>query len=400
VQRERQAHRAGTNDGDARGRHESPAPAMITARIIRRPSARLSGARSMALMDFIKKQFIDVIEWTESGDGTLAYRYPMADHEIQYGGMLTVREAQAAVFVNEGKVADVFGPGLYKLTTQTLPVLTYLKNWDKLFQSPFKSDVYFFVTRQQLDRRWGTTQPVTIRDKDFGAVRLRAFGNYAFHIADAKAFYSAVSGTRERVTLDDVDGQLRGLMLQNISNAVAASGIPFLDLAANQIEFARQLQAANSPEFAKLGLALDAVTVQNVSLPEELQKILDQKIGMGMVGADMGKFMQYQTAQAIPKFAEGAAGAGAGGGGLVGDAMGLGAGVALGQVMAQQLGQGLQGGGAAAAQAAAAATAAAAALRPDEIMATLEKLAELKTKGILSDDEFAAKKAELLKKLV
>jgi len=349
----------------------------------------------MALMDFIKKQFIDVIEWTESDDGTLAMRYPMADNEIQYGGMLTVRETQAAVFVNEGKVADVFGPGLYKLTTQTLPVLTYLKNWDKLFQSPFKSDVYFFSTRQQLDRRWGTTQPVTIRDKDFGAVRLRAFGNYAFHIADAKVFYGAVSGTRERVTLDDVDGQLRGLMLQNISNAVAASGIPFLDLAANQIEFARQLQAANAPEFAKLGLALDAVTVQNVSLPEELQKILDQKIGMGMVGGDMGKFMQYQTAQAIPKFAEGAAGAGGGGGGgVVGDAMGLGAGVALGQVMAQQLAQGLQG-----AAGAAAAAPAAAALKPDEIMATLEKLAELKSKGILTEDEFSAKKAELLRKL-
>ncbi|GMV45608.1 MAG: hypothetical protein AMXMBFR66_10060 [Pseudomonadota bacterium] len=345
----------------------------------------------MALMDFIKKQFIDVIEWTESGDGTLAFRYPMADNEIQYGGMLTVRETQAAVFVNEGKVADVFGPGLYKLTTQTLPVLTYLKNWDKLFQSPFKSDVFFFSTRQQLDRRWGTTQPVTIRDKDFGAVRLRAFGNYAFHVADAKVFYGAVSGTRERVTLDDVDGQLRGLMLQNISNAVAASGVPFLDLAANQIEFARQLQAANAPEFAKLGLALDAVTVQNVSLPEELQKILDQKIGMGMVGGDMGKFMQYQTAQAIPKFAEGAAGAG--GGGVVGDAMGLGAGVALGQVMAQQLAQGLHGG------AAAAQTAAPAAIRPDEIMATLEKLAELKSKGILTEDEFSAKKAELLRKL-
>ena len=349
----------------------------------------------MALMDFIKKQFIDVIEWTESDDGTLAMRYPMADNEIQYGGMLTVRETQAAVFVNEGKVADVFGPGLYKLTTQTLPVLTYLKNWDKLFQSPFKSDVYFFSTRQQLDRRWGTTQPVTIRDKDFGAVRQRAFGNYAFHIADAKVFYGAVSGTRERVTLDDVDGQLRGLMLQNISNAVAASGIPFLDLAANQIEFARQLQAANAPEFAKLGLALDAVTVQNVSLPEELQKILDQKIGMGMVGGDMGKFMQYQTAQAIPKFAEGAAGAGGGGGGgVVGDAMGLGAGVALGQVMAQQLAQGLQG-----AAGAAAAAPAAAALKPDEIMATLEKLAELKSKGILTEDEFSAKKAELLRKL-
>ena len=349
----------------------------------------------MALMDFIKKQFIDILEWTEDGDGTLAWRYPMAGNEIQYGGSLTVRESQMAVFVNEGKVADVFGPGMYKLTTQTLPVLTYLKNWDKLFQSPFKSDVYFFSVRQQLDRRWGTTQPVTIRDKDFGAVRLRAFGNYAYRIADPKLFHTSISGTRDRYTVEDLDGQLRGLMLQHISDAVAASGIPFLDLAANQVEFASQLKAANAEEFAKLGLALEAVTVQNVSLPEDLQKILDQKIGMGMVG-DMGKFMQYQTAQAIPKFAEGS---GQGGSGIAGDAMGLGAGVALGQVMAQQLQHGLQGGGAAAA-AAAAAAAQPVGLKPDEVMATLEKLADLKAKGILTDDEFNAKKSELLKKLV
>ena len=351
----------------------------------------------MALMDFIKKQFIDILEWTESGDGTLAWRYPMAGNEIQYGGSLTVRESQMAVFVNEGKVADVFGPGMYKLTTQTLPVLTYLKNWDKLFQSPFKSDVYFFSTRQQLDRRWGTTQPITIRDKDFGAVRLRAFGNYAYRIADPKIFHTAVSGTRERYTVEDLDGQLRGLMLQHISDAVAQSGVPFLDLAANQVEFAKQLHEVTAAEFTALGLALEKVTVQNVSLPEELQKILDQKIGMGMVGGDMGKFMQYQTAQSIPEFAKGSAG----GGGVVGDAMGLGAGVALGQVMAQQLNQGLQGGGAAGAAAAAAAAAAApAGIKADEVMATLEKLGDLKAKGILTEEEFAAKKAELLKKLV
>jgi membrane protease subunit (stomatin/prohibitin family) len=346
----------------------------------------------MALMDFIKKQFIDILEWVEPRDGVLAWRYPIADREIQYGGSLTVRESQMAVFVNEGKVADVFGPGMYKLTTQTLPILTYLKNWDKLFQSPFKSDVYFFSTRQQIDRRWGTTQPVTIRDKDFGAVRLRGFGNYAYRIADPKLFHTEISGTRDIYTVDDLDGQLRGLMLQHISDAVAASGVPFLDLAANQVEFAKQLRDVTAPEFAKLGLVLEAVTVQNVSLPEELQKILDQKIGMGMVGGDMGKFMQYQTAQAIPKFAEGAAGAGSGGG-VVGDAMGLGAGVALGQVMAQQLSQGLQG------HTAAAAAAASAAMKPDEVMATIEKLAELKGKGILTDEEFNAKKAELLKKL-
>ena len=340
----------------------------------------------MALMDFIKKQFIDVLQWTEEGDGTLAWRYPMSGMEIQYGASLTVRESQMAVFVNEGKVADVFGPGLYKLTTQTLPVLTYLKNWDKLFESPFKSDVYFFSTRQQVDQRWGTSQPVTIRDKDFGAVRLRAFGNYAYRIADPKLFHTEISGTRGTYTVADIDGQLRGLMLQHISDAVAASGIAFLDLAANQIEFAKQIQAATAASFAAIGLKLETVTVQNVSLPEELQKILDQKIGMGMVGGDMGKFMQYQTAQAMPELAKSA-----GQGGIAGDAMGLGAGVALGQVMAQNLSAGLQGG--------AAAAAANAGIKPAEVMATLEKLGELKAKGILTDEEFAAKKAELLKKL-
>ena len=346
----------------------------------------------MALMDFIKKQFIDILEWTESGDGTLAWRYPMADREIQNGASLTVRESQMAVFVNEGKVADVFGPGTHKLGTQTLPVLTYLKNWDKLFESPFKSDVYFFSTRQQVDQRWGTTQPVTIRDKDFGAVRLRAFGNYAFRVADPKLFHTEISGTRDSYSVADLDGQLRGLMLQHISDAVASSGVAFLDLAANQIEFAKALQEATAPAFEKIGLKLEGVTMQSVSLPEDLQKILDQKIGMGMVGNDMGKFMQYQTAQAIPKFAEGSGGGGGGGGGIAGDAMGLGAGVALGQVMAQQLSQGLHG--------APAAAAAPAGVKPDEVMATLEKLAELKTKGIVTQEEFDAKKAELLKKLV
>ena len=344
----------------------------------------------MALMDFIKKQFIDIIEWTEDSDGTLAWRFPMDDREIQNGGSLTVRESQVAMFVNEGKVADVFGPGRYTLTTATLPVLTYLQNWDKLFRSPFKSDVYFFSTRQQIDQRWGTTQPVTIRDKDFGAVRLRAFGNYAYRLFDPRLFYNEISGTRERYTTDELDGQLRGLMLQNISDAVGASGTPFLDLAANQVEFAKALREATASDFAKLGLTLEMVTMQNVSLPEELQKILDQRIGMGMVGGDMGKFMQYQTAQSIPKFAESAGQ----GGGVVGDAIGLGAGVALGQVMANQLGQGLN------AATHGAPAGAAIGVKPEEVMATLERLADMKTKGIVTQEEFDAKKAELLKKLV
>jgi len=346
----------------------------------------------MALMDFIKKQFIDVIEWTESGDGTLAWRFPMADNEIQNGAKLTVRESQMALFVNEGQVADVFGPGLYTLTTQTLPVLTNLKNWDKLFASPFKSDVVFFSTRQQIDQRWGTTQPVTIRDKDFGAVRLRAFGNYAYRIVEPRLFFTEIAGTRDRYTAAELEGQLRGLMLQHISDAIASSDTPFLDLAANQVEFAAALQAATKPAFAKLGLDVDAVTVQSVSLPEELQKVLDQKIGMGMVGNDMGKFMQYQTAQAIPELAKGAGQ----GGSVAGDAIGLGAGVALGQTLAKQLSEGMAG---TAPAAPAAAGPAPAPSEHDKVMAAIEKLGDLKAKGILTDEEFATTKAELLKKL-
>jgi membrane protease subunit (stomatin/prohibitin family) len=252
--------------------------------------------------------------------------------------------------------------------------------------------VYFFSTRQQVDQKWGTPQPITIRDKDFGAVRLRAFGNYSFRVADPKLFHTEISGTRDSYGVTDLDGQLRGLVLQNISNAVAGSGIAFLDLAANQLMFAQALTTQLAPEFEKLGLKLEGMTVQNVSLPEELQKILDQKIGMGMVGDDMAKFMQYQTAQAIPKFAEG--GGAGGGSGIAGDAMGLGAGVALGQVLAQNLAAGLQP------APVAVAPAQAAGMKPEEVMATLEKLAELKGKGIVTQEEFDAKKAELLKKLV
>ncbi len=349
----------------------------------------------MGLVDFIKKQFVDVIEWTESGDGVLAWRYPFQDREIQNGATLVVRETQLALFVNEGQVADVFGPGTHKLTTQTLPLLTNLKNWDKLFDSPFKSDVYFFSTRQQLDQRWGTSQPITLRDKDFGAVRLRAFGNFSLRLVDPKRFHTEISGTRERYTVDELDTQLRGLLLQHLSDAVAQSGIPFLDLAANQIEFAKALSAAVAPSCEAMGLKLEGLTVQNVSLPEELQKLLDQRIGMGMVGNNMNQFMQYQAAQAIPAMAA----SGGQGGGVVGDAAGLGAGLALGQVMAQSIQQGLQGLGASAAPGGSA-TAAPAAISADEVLATIEKLGDLKAKGILTDEEFSAKKAELLKKLV
>src|SRR5438874_8154239 len=183
----------------------------------------------MGLGGFIKKQFIDIIQFTEDRDGVLAYRYPMQDFEIQYGAQLTVRESQLALFIDEGRIADQFGPGRHRLITQTLPILTYLKNWDKLFESPFKSDVYFFSTRLQLNRKWGTPNPITIRDKEFGAVRLRAFGIYTYQISDPKAFHKTISGTRPVYTVDDLDEQLRNTIVSSITDMFAESAVPFLD---------------------------------------------------------------------------------------------------------------------------------------------------------------------------
>ncbi len=280
----------------------------------------------MGLRDFIAKQFIDVIDWTEPEDGILAYRYPMQDREIQNGGKLTVRESQLAIFVNEGKVADAFAPGLYTLNTQTLPILTYLKNWDKAFQSPFKSDVYFFSSRIQTDQHWGTQNPITIRDKEFGAIRLRGFGIYSYHIKDAKTFYSKISGTRDEYRVADLEGQLRNTIVAKMTDAFAASQVPFLDMAANQAALGDKIRESMTPAFADYGLELDTFVVENLSLPDELQKVLDQRISMNVLG-DMGRFTQYQVAQSIPIAAANE------GGGAVGVGAGLGAGVAIGQSM-------------------------------------------------------------------
>ena len=280
----------------------------------------------MSIRDFLSKQFIDVIEWVEPEDGILSYRYPMQDREIQNGGKLTVRESQMAVFVNEGKVADVFKPGLYTLNTQTLPILTYLKNWDKAFQSPFKSDLYFFSTRLQTNQYWGTANPITVRDKEFGAVRLRGFGIYSYHVADPKIFHTKISGTKDLYRVEDIEGQLRNTIVGRLTDTFANSNLPFLDMAANQMALSEKISEQLKPGFVELGLALDSFVVENLSLPDELQKVLDQRIGMGMVG-DMGRYTQYQVAQSIP------IAAGNEGGGGAGVGAGLGAGVAMGQAM-------------------------------------------------------------------
>ena len=338
----------------------------------------------MALMDFIKKQFIDILQWTEDADGTLAWRFPMAEMEIQNGASLTVRESQMAMFVNEGTVADVFAPGMYKLSTQTLPVLTYLKNWDKLFESPFKSDVYFFSTRTQLDQKWGTPNPITIRDEDFGIVRLRAFGIYSYHLTDPKLFYQKISGTRDTYSREELEGQLRNTLVAGMTDLFGESGVPFIDMAGNQDEFGKAMLAKAAPMFAEFGLSLDSLVVQNISLPEELQKVLDQKISMNMIG-DMQRYTQYQVANSIPDAAKNE-------GGMAGMGVGLGAGLGFGQMFGQNIANAMQ-------PQQAAPAAAAASVSADDVVATLEKLHGLVEKGILSKEEFEAKKAELLKKL-
>ena len=345
----------------------------------------------MSLGSFIKKQFIDVLQWNEETEGVLAWRFPMQDFEIQNGAILNVRESQVAVFVNEGKIADVFGPGTHKLTTQTLPLLTNLKNWDKLFDSPFKSDVYYFSTRVQTGRKWGTPQPITIRDKDFDMIRVRAFGMYSYRIADARAFFTEISGTREVYTRDEVEDQLRGILMASMASSLGGANVPFLDMAANQALMAQEVKDGLRQAFARYGVGLDEFNVASISLPEELQAALDARISAGMkgsLGADkLSGYTRFQTADAIPLAAQNE-------GGMAGIGAGMGAGLTIGQVMAQGMAQGL---GNPLQQPAPAAPPAPA---EEPIEARLEKLKGLLDKGLISAADYDGAKAELLKKLI
>lgn len=336
----------------------------------------------MGILDFARKQFVDVIQWTEDSDGVLAYRYPMADMEIQYGAQLTVRDSQAALFVDEGQIADLFAAGRHVLTTRNIPVLTNLRNWDKFFESPFKSDVIFFSTRLQLDRKWGTPNPITIRDPEFGMVRIRAFGMYSFKLSDPTLFYKEVCGTREIYTVNDLDGQLRNVMVAELTTLFAESKVAFLDMAANQMGLSESIKVKMTPIFARYGLALDNLVVENISLPEELQTILDKRISMNVIG-DLSRYTQFQVAESIPI-------ASANEGGIAGAGAGLGAGMVMGQTMAQAMINATDNN----------TPSNTSQISQDDIPATIERLHGLVSKGILTQAEFDAKKAELLKKLV
>jgi len=283
----------------------------------------------MSIFDKIMGEFIDVIEWTDDSSNTLVYRFPTYNKEIQMGSSLIVRESQVAVFVYQGEIADVYSPGHYELTTDSMPVMSTLQHWTHGFNTPFKSEVYFFNTRQFTDVKWGTPNPVTLRDPEFGMLRIRAFGNYSMRIIDAVKVMKELSGTDDRFTLEEVEDQLRAAIVTTFSDFIAESKVPFLDYAANLTEFSNALIPAIKPVFNSFGLDLEKFFVINVSVPPEVEKVLDQRAGMSAVG-NLDDYTKYQAAASISDFAK----SGGEGSGLAGAGVGAGIGMAMGNAMA------------------------------------------------------------------
>ena len=284
-----------------------------------------------AISNLVKGELIDVIEWTDSSSNTMVQRYNMGGKEIMMGAQLTVRESQVAICVNEGVIADVFGPGRYELSTSNMPVMTKLQSWKFGFNSPFKAEVYFVNTKQFLDRKWGTSNPVMMRDAEFGMIRLRAFGVYAVRVADPVVFLKEVFGTRPNTTVEDVEGQLKRTIVSGLADAIAESKIPALDLAANYEELSNFALQAINPKILPLGLTLTSFVIENISLPEEVEKSMDKRTSMGVLG-DLNRYTQYQAAEAMREAAStpnSSAGAG----------MGMGAGMAMGQMFAGMFNQ-------------------------------------------------------------
>jgi membrane protease subunit (stomatin/prohibitin family) len=293
----------------------------------------------------------------------------MQDREIQNGAQLTVRESQLALFVNEGKIADLFESGLHTITTPNLPILTNLKNWDKAFESPFKSDLYFFSTRDQLDQRWGTPNPIIIRDKEFGPMRVRAHGSYSYRIKNPKIFFNKVSGTREAFTTEELEGQLLAIILTAFSTHFGATQVGFIDMAANQQQFSDTLKQVIAPSLTDYGIELQSFLVQSVSLPEELQIHFDKMASMRMVG-DLRNYAHFQAADSISIAAKNE-------GGVAGAGASMGVGMAMAQSMTSILPQ----------------------ASAEDPMKMIQSLHELMKAGAITEAEFNAKKAELLSKV-
>ncbi len=295
----------------------------------------------MGLWDKVKNealnQFIEVIEWLDESKDTILYRFPVHGQEIKNGAQLIVRESQSAVFVHEGQVADVFGPGKYTIDGGNTPILSKLGAWKYGFNSPFKSEVYFVNTKQFTDMKWGTSNPIMLRDADFGIVRLRAFGAYSLRVADPAQFIREVAGTNGHFNTEDIDGQLKRAIVTEFSDAVGEMKIPALDLAAQYKEIGEAIRAKINQDFNSYGLEVTKFYVENVSLPPEVEAAMDKRASMGALG-DASKYMQFQAADALRDAAQNE-------GGGAGLGAGLGAGFAVGGQMASAFGQQAQGGG-------------------------------------------------------
>ena len=280
----------------------------------------------MGIMDAIRSQFIEVIEWLDDSGNTLLYRFPVQGQEIKNGARLTVRESQAAVFVFQGQIADVFTPGLYTIDGGNTPILSKLGAWMHGIKSPFKAEVYFVNTKQFTDLKWGTANPVMMRDTDFGMVRLRAFGIYSIRVADPRAFIKEVAGTNAHYVTEDIEGQLKRTLVSGFSDALAESKIAALDLASNYDELSKFVRSKLSEEFKSYGLELTKYLIENISLPQEVEAAMDKRTSMGVIG-DVGRYTQFQAADAMRDAAQNTSGG-------AGTGAGLGAGFAIGNAMA------------------------------------------------------------------
>lgn len=292
----------------------------------------------MGLFDKIKGEFIDIIEWTDDSNDTLVYRFERYGNEIKNGAKLTVRESQAAVFINEGKLADVFLPGMHELSTENLPILSTLKGWAYGFNSPFKAEVYFVNTKRFTDLKWGTQNPIMLRDAEFGPIRLRAFGSYSIRVTDPSLFLKEVVGTDGDFTTDEVVGQLRNIVVSRFTDALGESKIPVLDLAANYDELGKFMEDKIGSEFGEYGLELVKLLVENISLPPAVEEALDKRSSMGILG-NLNQYTQFQAANAMEAAAENPGGTAAGG-------IGMGMGFAMANQMGQSMGNQQQNQGA------------------------------------------------------
>lgn len=250
------------------------------------------------IKNMIKGQLIDVIEWIDNSTNTIVYRYDRNGKEIMMGAQLTVRESQLAVFVNEGEIADIFTPGRYELSTQNMPIMTALKSWKYGFNSPFKAEVYFISTKQFRDVKWGTTNPVMMRDAEFGMIRLRVFGSLAFRVGDPAKFLKEVFGTNSLFKVEDIAEQLKRTVVSNLSDTIAESAIPALDLAANYDELSEFAAGKMRPKFDELGVYLVSLVIENISLPEDVEKSMDKRTSMGVVG-NLDNYAKFQAAEAL-----------------------------------------------------------------------------------------------------